>query len=237
MANGLNASKLPSTSNAKPIPPLDAGSYPARLVQILLMGIQKNRPYKGEEKAPSLKIRLTYEMLDEFMKDDDDNDIPEKPRWISEDLPFFPLKADLAKSTKRYYALDADSEHGGDWSQLLSSPCMVTLVQSAGKDKIYNNVAAVSAMRPKEAAKAPPLVNEGKIFDFYSPDMDVFSSLPDWLQEETKNALDYAGSPLEAILSKTAPDTKKKEVAGKQSPVKPSPEPKGNIDDADAGDW
>jgi len=233
MANGLNASKLPSTSNAKPIPPLDAGSYPARLVQILLMGIQKNRPFKGEEKAPSLKIRLTYEMLDEFMKDEDDNDIPEKPRWISEDLPFFPLKADLAKSTKRYYALDADSEHGGDWAKLLGSPCVVTLVQSESKGKTYNNVAAVSAMRPKEAAKAPPLVNEGKIFDFYDPDMDVFNALPDWLQEEAKGALDFEGSPLEAALSKAAPDTKKKEKA----PVKASESVSTSGPDEGDGDW
>lgn len=235
MANGLNASKLPSTSNAKPIPPLDAGSYPARLVQILLMGVQKNTPYKGEEKAPSLKMRLTYELLDEFMKDEEDNDIPEKPRWVSEDFPFFPLKADLATSTKRYYALDVDSEHGGDWAQLLGSPCMITLVQSKSKksDKIYNNVAAVSAMRPKEAAKAPPLVNEGKIFDFYSPDMEVFNSLPDWLQEEAKGAVDFEGSPLEAALASGTTKVAKKEKA----PVKPSPEPSGDIDKTDGEGW
>lgn len=233
MANGLNASKLPSTSNAKPIPPLDAGSYPARLVQILLMGVQKNRPYKGEEKAPSLKIRLTYEMLDEFMKDEDGNDIPEKPRWISEDLPFFSLKADLAKSTKRYYALDPDSEHEGDWAKLLSAPCVVTLVQSESKGKIYNNVAGVSAMRPKEAAKAPPLVNEGKIFDFYSPDMEVFNSLPDWLQEEAKSAVDFEGSPLEAALSSSASTTNKKD----KTPVRASNEAPEGADKTDDEDW
>jgi hypothetical protein len=233
MANGLNSKKLPSTSNAKPIPALDAGSYPARLVQILLMGIQKNRPYKGEEKAPSLSVRLTYEMLDEFMEDEEGNPNLQKPRWISEQLPFFPLKADLAKSTKRYYALDPESSADGDWAQLLSAPCMVTLVQSESKGKVYNNVAAVSAMRPKEAAKAPPLVNEGKIFDFYSPDMEVFKSLPDWLQEEAKNALDFAGSPLEALLNGGGAGAKKQEKA----PEKRANEAAGDIDRTEDENW
>ena len=233
MSNGLNSSKLPSTSKFKAPPALDSGSYPARLVQILLMGVQKNRPYKGEEKAPSLLIRLTYELLDEFMENEDGTPNPEKPRWVSESLPFFSLKADLAKSTKRYYALDADSQHDGDWAQLLSSPCMVTLVQTESKGKIYNNVAAVSAMRPKEATKAPPLVNEGQIFDFYSPDMGVFSSLPDWLQEEAKGAVDFEGSPLEALLAGSGTQTKEKTKA----PVKPLVEPvKTGADEGD-GDW
>jgi hypothetical protein len=224
MANGLNAKKLTTVSKFKTPDPLDAGSYPARLVQILLMGVQKNNPYKGEEKAPSLKVRLTYEMLDEFMKEEDGSDIPEKPRWVSEDLPFLSLKADLAKSTKRYYALDPESAADGDWAQLLGSPCKV---------KTYNNVAAVSAMRPKEASKAPPLVNEGKIFDFYDPDMGVFEALPEWIQDIIKGAVDFEGSKLEGLLSKGSPTPKKQEKA----PVKPSPEASEGVADDDSGDW
>ena len=233
MTNGLNAKKLPTVSKFKTPDPLDAGSYPARLVQILLMGVQKNNPYKGEEKAPSLKVRLTYEMLDEFMKDEDGSDILDKPRWVSEDLPFLSLKADLAKSTKRYYALDPDSVADGDWAKLLGSPCMVTLVQTESKGKIYNNVAAVSAMRPKEAAKAPPLVNEGKIFDFYSPDMEVFEALPDWIQEVIKGAVDFGGSPLEALLTGAGAQVKEKPKAA----VKPLKEAVTAGPDEGDGDW
>lgn len=233
MANGLNAKKLTTVSKFKTPDPLDAGSYPARLVQILLMGVQKNNPYKGEEKPPSLKVRLTYEMLDEFMKEEDGSDILDKPRWVSEDLPFLSLKADLAKSTKRYYALDPESAADGDWAQLLGSPCMVTLVQTESKGKTYNNVAAVSAMRPKEASKAPPLVNEGKIFDFYDPDMEVFDALPEWIQEIIKGAVDFEGSKLEGLLSKGSPTTKKQEKAS----VKPSPEASEGVADDDSGDW
>ena len=55
-------------------------------------------------------------------------------------------------------------------------------------------------MRAKEAAKAPALVNPTKVFDIDEPDMEVFNSLPEWIQEKMKNNLNFSGSPLEAAL-------------------------------------
>jgi hypothetical protein len=119
-------------------------------------------------------------------------------------MPFNNLAAELAKSTKRYYAFDAKGEYDGDWSQLIGAPCMVTVVVDEGKGKNagkkYENVAAVTAMRPKEAAKAPALVNPSKLFDFYNPDMEVFNKLPQWLQDKMKSAVDFGGSALELAL-------------------------------------
>lgn len=221
----LNASKIKQTKSDKfkPADPLEAGTYPARLVQVILTGIQSGGSYKGEVKPDKLELRVTYEILDEFMKDEEGNDILDKPRWISENFPFFSLKADLATSTKRYFALDPDNKTGGDWATLVGTPCMVTVVQSPSKkpgdDRIYNNVASVSSMRPKEAAKAEPLKNPTLVFDFYEPDLDVFLSLPDWLQDRCKGAVDFVGSPLEALLGAGATkgaETKKATVAASE---------------------
>lgn len=230
----LNAKKLPASSNnnAKRPDPLEEGTYPARLVQVILMGIQKERPYKGEERAPRLYLRLTYEMLDEFMKDDDGNDLLDKPRWLSEEIPFMTLKADLAKSTKRYYALDPEARVDGDWAQLVGAPCMVTVVTEADKrpgvDRIYEKVASVSSMRPKEAAKAPELKNPGRIFDFYDPDLEVFNDLPDWIQDKIKSAVDYEGSDLEKALegggAKKPKETASQEKKATEKPVKAAAE-------------
>lgn len=212
MSNMLNAKDIPSnnTGGGNRPDPLDAGTYPARLVQIITMGIQKQRPYKGDEKPPVLELMLTYEFLDEFLKDEDGNDIEDKPRWLSETIPFHNLNAELAKSSKRYYALDANVEHDGDWSKLIAAPCMVTVVQAEGKGKnagkVYENIASVSSMRPKEAAKAPDLVNPPKVFDFYSPDMDVYNTLPQWIQDKMKDAVDFDGSALEEALEREAID-------------------------------
>lgn len=214
----FNAKTLPAApSNKSPIAPLDAGSYPARLVQIVGLGIQPSRPYKGEEKPPRLTIRLTYEFLDEFMKDEEGDDVEDKPRWLSEELPFMSLKQDLAKSTKRYFALDPDDTSDGDWTKLIGAPCVVTIVQEVDKrpgvDKTYNKIANVSSMRPKEAAKAPDLKNPPLIWDFYSPDIEVFNNFPEWIQEKIKGAVDYEGSELEKLIGGKAATKPKKEVS------------------------
>lgn len=241
--SGLNAKNVPMTggNDSNRPDPLDAGSYPARLVQVILLGIQPQRPYKGEDKPPKLEIMLTYEFLDEFLKDEDGNDIEDKPRWLSETLPFNNLDADLAKSTKRYYALDANAEHDGDWAELVGTPCMVTVVQNEGSGKnagkIYEQISAVSAMRPKEAAKAPELVNPPKVFDFYAPDMTIFLSLPKWLQDKMKDALDYGGGALERAVQgqgegKVGEGSQEKAKA----PDKPKKAPKDEVED-DSIEW
>ena len=221
--SGLNAKNVPMVGGNRERPPvLEPGSYPCRLVQVILLGTQAQKPYKGEEKPPVMEIMLTYEFLDEFMKDDEGEDIEDKPRWLSETIPLHNLAADKAKSTQRYYALDPDDKHDGDWAKLIGTPCNVNIVNNEGKGKnagrTYENIASVSTMRPKEAAKAPELVNPPKVFDYYSPSLEVFESLPDWIKEKMKSALDYEGSDLEAMIegrgetSKTPKETKKVET-------------------------
>lgn len=237
----FNAKKLPaaSSSDRKRPDPLEAGSYPARVVQMMILGVQPQRAFKGEEKPPRLTIRLTYEFLDEFMKDEEGNDLEDKPRWLSEEFPFMSLKADLAKSTKRYFALDPDDKADGDWSKLIGAPCVVTIVQEADKrpgvDRIYEKVANVSAMRPKEAAKAPELKNPSLVWDFYSPDVEVFKGMPEWLQEKIKGAVDYPGSALETALEgASAPSPK----ADSQKQEKPSKAPAmASADGDEEEDW
>lgn len=229
----FNAKKLPAANNSKLIPPLEPGSYPARLVQIIMLGIQPSRPFKGEEKPPRLTIRLTYEFLDEFLKDEEGNDVEDKPRWLSEELPFMSLRADLAKSTKRYYALDPNDEADGDWEKLIGAPCMVTIINEADKrpgvDRIYERIASVSTMRPKEAAKAPALKNPPLVWDFYNPDIEVFNKFPEWIQEKIKGAVDYPGSALEGALeggvsTPVKEDAPKTNKAPKAPPVEPADE-------------
>ena len=221
----LNAREV--AGGGTPQEPIDPGSYPGRLVQVIGLGLQP-QSYEGEEKKPQLEISVTYELLDEFTKDEEGNDNEEKPRWQSETFALHNLAADKAKSTQRYYALDPDEKHEGDWSKLLGTPCVVTIVNKAGsgknKGKIYNNVGGLASMRPKEAAKAKALVNPTKYFDPSEPDIEVFMSLPDWLQKKIKKGLEYGGSDLENLVDNyKAKDGDKKK-----------PKPKGKeIEEAD----
>jgi hypothetical protein len=196
----LNARNIKQQAKGPQQEAMDAGTYPARVVQIIDCGIQEQRPFKGEAKPPAHEIMITYEFLDEFCKDEEGNDQEDKPRWLSESFPLYSLEADLAKSTKRYYALDPEEVFGGDFTLLASAPAMVTINQYESKGVMRNGVSSVAAMRPKEAAKAPELVNPSKVFVIDNPDLEVFKSLPDWLQDKIKKGLEFAGSPLDEAL-------------------------------------
>lgn len=203
--------------------PLEPGTYPVRLVQVIDLGLQAQRPYKGKEKDPVNMIRVTYEFLDEFMKDEDGEDILDKPRWISEDFPFYPLTSDMATATKRYLALDPEVKYDGDWAAIIGNPAMATVVNNPGKgdkkDIVYENIAGLSAMRAKEAEKAPDLVNPPKVFSTDEPDLDVFFSLPEWIQDKIRENLEFEGSVLESALEahKDGPKGGDKEKASKAS--------------------
>lgn len=215
----LNARKVKSVAKGPQQEAMDAGTYPARLVQVIDCGVQEQRPFKGEAKPPAHEVMWTYEFLDEFCKDENGEDQEDKPRWLSETFPLHSLEADLAKSTKRYYALDPEEVHEGDHARLVGSACMVTINQYESKGVLRNGVSSVAAMRPKEAAKAPELVNAPKVFLIDEPDLEVFKSFPDWLQDKIKGGLEFKGSPLDEALNggerpakaKPKPDRKKPE--------------------------
>ena len=182
------------------------GTYPARVVQLIDFGLQPQRPYMGQEKKPAYELGITYELVDEFMKDEEGNDIEDKPRWISETLPVHPLVADKAKSTQRYTTFDPDLVQKGDFSFLLDKPCNVTVVNNKSGDKVYDNVASISAMRQRDADKCPKLKNPAKMFDLDNPDLTIFNSFPKWIQEKIQGNLNYKGSRLEKLLGgKSAP--------------------------------
>lgn len=212
----LNASKIKSSGNFPKQDPLEPGTYPARVVQIIGLGMQAQQPFQGEEKPPRPEIYVTYELVDEFVLDDKGNEDHDKPRWISERIPLYSLDSDLAKSTKRYFALDPNCEFGGDWAQLAGQCCMVTIINKKavkGKHagKVFDRVDSISSMRDKEAKKMPGLKNDPKVFDVDEPNMTVFLSLPTWLQDLVKGNLDFGGSVLEKELSKM-PNKEEKEV-------------------------
>lgn len=232
---GFNVNKLPrggNGGNRVQQPTLDAGTYPARLVRFIDMGIQPQRAYAGKDKPPAHEVDFTYELLDVFMVDKDGKELEDKPRWISENFPVYRLEADLAKSTKRYKALDPAMEFDGDMSKLVGQPCMITIVHGENKKDPahpYENVGNVSVMRAKEVEKAPELKNKPVVFLLEEPDMEVFDNFPSWIQDKLKGNLEYAGSPLEAALERskgkggTSPKGEPKKAA--QAPVEPNEDP------------
>ena len=217
-------------------------------MQLIDLGVQKQRPYKGEPKKPVQEIYTTYELLDEFCIDlDEESDthgevLKDKPRWISERYAFYNLNSERAKSTARYLALDPTKEHDGDWSELIGIPVNIEIVINEGKGdnagKFYENINSTSPMRKKDADKAPELVNPPKLLDRDADNaLEVFLSLPQWLQETIQKGQDFEETALSAQLeehnAKGEKEDKPKKKALKASEVEEENTPESE----DEEDW
>lgn len=237
----LNAREYKQESKFKTPDPLEVGTYPARVVQVISLGMQKQQPYQGQEKDPKDELYVTYELLDEFLVDEEGNELTDKPRWLSETFTMNSLDSDLAKSTKRYMALDPSLTHDGDWAQLIGAACMVTLTQNEGKGKnagkTFNNISSVQTMRTKEALKAPSLVNEGKVFDIDEPDMETFLALPTFLQDKMKSNLNYGGSALEKAVENHKDGSGDEGSQKKEKATEKSSQEVSGGDASDGDDW
>ena len=200
----LNTKNIKQTAGTQQ-EPIDPGPYPGRVVQVIDLGLQEQRPWKGKAKSPVYKLHITYELVDEFMIDEEGEEEKDRPRWVSEDFPVYSLSADNAKSTERYKAIDPGLIHEGDFGAIGGMCCTVTVVSNPGKGanvgKTYSNVGSVAPMRKRDAATCPELVNDIVVFDLDNPDKEVFDGLPDWLQGRIKDNLEFAGSKLDTLLN------------------------------------
>lgn len=224
--------KANANFNKTPQENIEPGSYPARVVNIIDLGVQSQKPFKGQAKPPCQMIRVTYELTDVFMKDENGEELEDKPRWISEEFKLMPLEVPLAVSTKRYLAIDPNNEHDGDWSLLLGAGCMVGIVNSYSEktQRTYDNVGTVAVMRKRDLEKLPELKNPSFFFYLEEPDMEVFNKLPDWLKEKIQGNLEFEGSKLQELLSGApkAAEKPKKEAPKKQE--EPAEEAEGEED-------
>jgi len=202
----LNANKVAGGGNRAPVEPMDVGTYPARAVMLIDLGVQEQRAFGDKKKPPMQDVMLTWEFVDEFLKNEEGEDILDKPRWLSERFPFHNIRAEKARSTLRINAMDPEGEHGGDMTKCLSTPCMVTVTHNPNHKTggVYENIADVKPMRPKDAEKCAPLVNPTRVFDMDTPDLEVFNYLPEWIQGIVKGGLEYEGSKLWGMLGGNA---------------------------------
>ena len=212
---GINATNAPG--GAPRTPALEAGTYPARLIQVIDLGLQPQRAWEGKDKPPAQMILTTYEFVDEFLRDEDGNDMLDKPRWLSERFVLYNLESERAKSTIRYNAFDPKHEHEGDWSKLLDNAVSVTIVKNPGKGRNVgrelNYIAGVAPMRAKDEKTCPALINTPVCFDLDAPDLAVYMSLVKWVKDLITSNLEFGGSRLEKMLK----DAKESEPEKKDS--------------------
>ncbi|AUS01827.1 hypothetical protein NVP1293O_39 [Vibrio phage 1.293.O._10N.261.52.E1] len=200
-----------------------AGQFPARLVRITDLGLHPKIDYKtGKVTGEQYKVRFTYELLTSFLKDEDGNDMKDKPRWISENIPITKALAFADAPAqpwygncgivKRYRAISGNPLAAAeDLSVLLGEACSVLVVHEAdrkgktddeGNVVVYANVGEVAAdpfaMMGQEA---PALVNEAKFLDLSEPSLELYEEEPNFVKEMIVTNLEFAGSPLEKLMA------------------------------------
>ena len=183
-------------------PTLEPGAYPARTVGIIDLGLQP-QSYKGEEKAPGRMVNVTYELVDEFMVDEDGQPDKAKPRWLSEQFVLHNIESEKAKSTARYKALDPTNVYHGDFLALVDIPVNVTIVLNPNpknKDRPYENISGITTMRTKDAEACPALVNKPTTFDLDEPSLEVYEKIPAWLKKKIESNLEFNGSLFQTLL-------------------------------------
>ena len=224
MALNLKNNKAKGSSgSSKPRDVVPAGQYPARLVRIIDLGLHPKINYKTKKvEGEQYKVRFTYELVNSFLKDENGEDMLDKPRWISEDVniskalafddaPAQPWYANCG-IVKRVRALTGNPvATADDLAELLGMACAVLVVHEANKQGktdaegnpiVYANVGDVQgdpfAMMGQEC---PALVNDAKFLDLSDPDMELFEEQPGFIKERILKNLEFSGSVLEARLN------------------------------------
>lgn len=175
---------------------LKAGQLPARIVQIVDLGLQAQNPYQGQEKKPAFELYVTFEFPTQRIEVDGES----RPMWKSRRVVMSTHEKSRCKQW--YDKLDPENKYAGDWASLLTSPCLVFIAHEKGKGKhegkVFDKIGDINPL--VEGMEVAPLENEPALFDLTSPNMEVWERLPEFLQNIIKENLQYDGSKLQNTL-------------------------------------
>jgi hypothetical protein len=144
------------------------------------------------------KLRIGWEL---FGEDEDGNpltidvDGKEMPMTISKSYTVsLHEKAGLRKDLAAWRGRDFTEEEAKafDVSKLLDAYCMVNCTQSEANGKTYTNVAGLTPLPGALRNAKPAPVHKMVVFDLDKPDMAVFDTFHEKLQEAIKKSPEWA---------------------------------------------
>lgn len=202
----LNLNTIPANSNKSSTRPLaKAGSQPARVAAVVDLGVQARPPFKGKEKAPVHQVFVNFELVNDSYQSEDGKTIkqrigPKPFNMVAKNSEMYNNSA-IAQFLK---SIDPNDSIKGDLTALADKPCLATVVHNEGigqhAGKKFANLTQVMVAPegfPVAALSTPPVV-----FTFDNPTEEAWKSLPEFIQNKIKGALNYKGSKVEALVSK-----------------------------------
>ena len=173
-----------------------SGVYIGRCFSLIDMGTQLVNSQYGEKLQH--KIRISWEL---FGEDENGNpltvmiDGKEMPMTISKNYTVsLHEKAALRKDLAAWRGRDFTEEEarGFDVSKLLDAYCMVNCTQSETNGKTYTNVAGLTPLPGALKHSKPAPVHANVIFNLDAPDMSIFETFHEKLQDAIKSSPEWA---------------------------------------------
>ena len=179
--------------NFKRVPP---GAYIGRCYSLIDLGTQLSSGQYGEKMQH--KLRIGWEL---FGEDENGNPLTvdvdgvEMPMTISKSYTVsLHEKAGLRKDLAAWRGKDfsEDEAKGFDVQKLVGAYCMVNVTTSETNGKTYSNVAGLTPLPGALKNAKPAPVHEPVVFDLDAPDMAVFNSFHEKLQDAIKRSPEWA---------------------------------------------
>jgi len=188
---GFTAKQPESTFENCPV-----GVHIARCFKLVDMGLQKKQ-YKGQAKGEQEKLMVCFELLGDERTNDGENFVYTQFYWktLGENSL---LRAHL--EAWRGKALSEEEALGFDVSKLLGAYCQLNLVEVKTPEKTYINIGSITPLH--KSMPRPDPVNPIATFDMDSPDMEVFESLSDKMQEMMRASRSWPSNKAAASTSK-----------------------------------
>lgn len=165
--------------------PVEAGTYPARCVGVIDLGIQHNAFNNKDQE----KVMLMFELPTERITVDGED----KPRWLSARYTAsLNEKATLRKTLDAWRGkpFTPDDLLGFDLTSVINAPCMLTVTNTEKNGNTYANISGVSKIM--KGMEVPALENEPIIFDMEAENAEeVKSKLPEWVQKIIEESVSW----------------------------------------------
>lgn len=184
---------------------IEDGTYMARVVQLIDLGVQKSE-YEGVEKI-NHQVMITFEFPTEMVKVGDDD----KPRWLSKNYTVSTHeKSGMAALINAVDPTGQATSKGRNLKGILGLPAMVTVGTTSGGNAKVSGVA-----RLMKGMQVPELVNDPVFFDLDGDDVEQFDKFPDWLKERITSGIDFHKTPFsKAIDNGSSSSTEEEEFDG-----------------------
>lgn len=180
--------------NLKTVP---AGVFIGRCWELIDLGTQTNETgmYAGKS---GHKIKIGFEL---FGDDEDGNPLTidvygkEMPLTITKDYTVsLHEKANLRKELAAWRGKDFTEEEakGFDVTKLIGAYAMVNVTHKTNSQgKVRANISGLSPLPSALKNAKPAAVHANRIFDLDSPDMEIFATFYEYLQEQIKKSPEW----------------------------------------------